>query len=104
MSYIRIGDEQRNISDIDEHWLNEQLRRRRGAGGNTCIQVSLKTSSIDILLSTPECASGGGGGRPPTAQEKLLFEEWAKRGLNGTGYSPGDIVSFLQQVRRNGIT
>lgn len=105
MSYIRIGDEKRNIADADEQWLSEQLRRRKLAGGNTCIQVALKTSSIDILLSTPECVGGGGGGgRGPTAQEKMLFDEWAKRGLNGSGYSPGDIISFLQQVRRNGIT
>lgn len=105
MSYIRIGDEQRNITDVDEQWLSEQLRRRKASGGSTCIQVSLRTSSIDILLSTPECASGGGGGgRPPTPQERLLFEEWAKRGLNGHGYSVGDIVSFLQKACRNGIT
>lgn len=104
MSYIRIGDEQRSIADADEQWLSEQLRRRKAGGGNTCIQIALKTSSIDILLSTPDCPSGGAGGRAPTAQESMLFEEWAKRGLNGSGFSPGDIISFLQQVRRNGIT
>lgn len=103
MSYIRIGDEQRNIADADQQWLSEQLRRRRAAGGSTCIQVSLKTSSIDILLSTPECGGGGGGGRAPSTQERLLFDEWAKRGLGGAGYSVGDIISFLQEVRRNGI-
>lgn len=104
MSYIRIGDDQRNIADADEQWLNEQLRRRKAAGANTCIQIALKTSSIDILLSTPECGGGGGGGRAPTAQEKMLFDEWAKRGLNRGGYSLGDVISFLQQVRRHGIT
>lgn len=104
MSYIRIGDEQRSLEDATEQWLSEQLRRRKAAGGTTCIQVSLKTSSVDILLSTPECGGGGGGGRAPTAQEKRLFGEWAQRGLNAGGYSAGDIISFLQQVRRHGIT
>ena len=41
MSYIRIGDEQRNIADADEQWLGEQLRRRKAVGGNTCIQIAL---------------------------------------------------------------
>jgi hypothetical protein len=104
MSYIRIGAEQRDLADVDQQWLSEQLRRRKADGGSTCIQVSLKTSSIDILLSTPECGGGGGGGRAPTAQERLLFDEWAKRGLNDPGYSVGDIISFLQQARSNGIT
>lgn len=104
MSYVRIGDEQRNLADADQQWLGDQMRRRRAGGGSTCIQVSLKTSSINLLLSTPECGGGTGGGRVPTAQEQLLLDEWAKRGLNGEGYSVGDIISFLQEVRRSGIS
>lgn len=99
MSYIRIGNEQRSLGDADEQWISEQLRRRRADGASTCVQVSLKTSYIDILLSTPQCARTGGG-RQATAQEMELFELWAKRGLNDHNFNAGNVMAFLNQVRR----
>lgn len=68
MSYVKIGSEQRALAQVDEHWIADQLNRRRSAGASTCVQVYLKTSSIDIVLSTPDCTSGGGGGRPPPSK------------------------------------
>ena len=104
MSYIKIGTEQRALSDANEQWISEQLRRRKADGASVCVQVALKTSSIDVVLFTPDCSGGAGGGRPPTEQEKDLFALWAKRGLNDPNYSIGNLVSFLKQVRNSGIT
>jgi hypothetical protein len=102
MSYIKIGGEQRPLRDASEQWISEQLRRRRAEGASICVQVVLKTNSIDMVLATPDCQGGGGGVRPPTQQEKELFELWAKRGLNDATFSAGNVIAFLKQVRSIG--
>jgi hypothetical protein len=104
MSYVKIGSEQQSLDSASEQWISEQLRRRRADGSSTCVQVLLKTSSIDVVLSTPDCQRGTGGGRPPTQQEKEIFELWDKRGLNRPNYTVGDLIAFLKQVERSGIS
>jgi hypothetical protein len=99
MSYVKIGNEQRSLSDADQQWVNDQLRRRRADGTNICVQVVLKSGSIDMVLATPDCGTGGGGGRRPTSQESELFQLWAKRGLSDPNFNAGDVIAFLSQIR-----
>lgn len=100
MNYIKIGNEQKSLDDASEHWISDQLHRRRSDGANTCVQVFLKTDSIDIVLSTPQCQGRGGGGRQATPKEEDLFDLWAKRGLNDPSFNAGNVMAFLNQVRR----
>ena len=98
MSYVRIGSEQRPFSEVSEQWISEQLRRRNADGTSTCVQVVLKTSYVDIILSTADCPKGAGGGRPPTQQERALFDLWNRRGLNEAKFNPGSLIAFLKQA------
>lgn len=101
MNFVRIGNVQRPLSEASERWISEQLQRRKKEGGLTCIQVVLKTGALDMVLSTGDCPAGGSGGRPPNERERSVFELWDRKGLNMSGPSVGNLVSFLQQLQRS---
>lgn len=97
---VIIGTESRPLSDAREDWINEQVRRR-SAEGAVCVRVKVEGPDIDLVLSTPGCPTGGGGGyRRPTYLESDVLALWEGRGLLERGFSGGNLVAFLSQLRR----
>lgn len=101
MIVVKIGDEERRYEHADAHWVTQQITRRRADGLTPCIRVTIKTGSLNMVLSTPSCASTAGGGRLPTLQETAIFDLWQQGGLNDPAFTPGSIVAFLQHLRRS---
>jgi hypothetical protein len=99
MITIRIAEEERQLDAVDEQWINQQINRRRADGQSVCVIVTVHKDDLDMVLSTPNCASGGGG-RPPRPREKEVFDLWNQRGLNDTDFTGGNLVAFLKQLRR----
>jgi len=95
---ISIGGDQRNIEDADAQWVAEQINRRRRAGESICVRVTIKKQNLDLVLTSADCPPGGGGGRQANREEQAVFNEWARRGLNGSVTEPGPLIAFLQQV------
>jgi len=100
MIRIRIGEEERGLDSADEHWINQQINRRRADGQSVCVMVILHEGLLDMVLSTPNCGASGGGGRPPRPEEKEVFDLWGQRGLNDADFSGGSLVAFLIQLNR----
>jgi hypothetical protein len=100
MVTVRIGEETRAFSDVTENWVNEQIQRRRHAGQPVCVEVRIKTSGLDLRLTTPGCGGGGGGGRLPNANEHDVLDLWEKRGLTDGRFTGGNLVAFLKQLQR----
>jgi hypothetical protein len=100
MVFIRIGDEERRYDPADAQWIAQQIARRRTDGVTPCVRVTINTGDMNIALTTPGCASSGRGGRIPTPQENVIFDLWQQRGLNDPDFAPGNIIAFLQQMRR----
>jgi hypothetical protein len=88
------------LENVDEHWINQQINRRREDGLSVCVRVTIKEGDLDMILSTPTCGSGGGGGRPPRPHEKVVFDLWNRRGLNDAHFTGGNLVAFLKQLER----
>lgn len=97
---VRIGDETRNLEAAGESWINDQLNRRRKDGQNVCVQVNVNSGGAQVVLTTPGCGGGGGGGRQANAHELDIIELWSKLHLNEAGFSGGNLVAFLKQLRR----
>jgi hypothetical protein len=98
---IRIGNETRDLSSVSESWITEQVNRRQAAGQDVCVQVSIHTDAIQVALTTPGCGGGGGGGiRRPNPNEQDVFELWNKRGLNASGFTGGNVVAFVKQLKK----
>ena len=100
MVTVRIGDETRNLPDVSENWINEQINRRRHASQAICVEVRIKTGGLDLALSTPGCGGGGGGGRLPNSNESEVIELWAKRGLRDSDFTGGNLIAFLKQLQQ----
>lgn len=46
---------------VSEGWLNKMLVEARKHGGMPCVQVRIKESAVDMVLSTPGCGGAPGG-------------------------------------------
>lgn len=99
MIRITIGDSERLLEQVAPSWLHQQIDGRREVGEKVCVRVSIKTGNLDMLLSTPECASSGGGGRRPNRDEQKLFDLWEKRGLNSNNFIVGQLNAFLNEIK-----
>lgn len=98
MIKIRIDETEIDISSADESWINQQINRRRADGLSVCVRVIIKEGDLDMILSTPTCASTGGG-RPPRPHEKEVFNLWNERGLNERNFTGGNLIAFLKQLK-----
>jgi hypothetical protein len=99
MIKIRIGDAEKDFASADEHWINQQISRRREDGQTVCVKVTVHEGDLNIVLSTPTCG-GAGGGRPPGPQEKEMFSLWKQKGLDNADFTGADLVAFLKQIKR----
>jgi hypothetical protein len=100
MITVRIGSDEKDMSSaIDEHWINQELNRRRRDGETVCVRVTIRDADLQMVLSTPSCGVGAGGGRAPTAAEQEIFDSWAHRGLNQPDFTGGNLIAFLKQLR-----
>lgn len=99
MIKVKIGESERDRSNADAQWINEQINRRRAEGKSVCVRVTIDSSPVNFMLSTPQCgSSGGGGGRPLNADETKILSYWEKLHLNTDGFTGGNLVAFLRQI------
>lgn len=99
-STITIGGTTKDLEDADSAWIASQLNGRKH-DNSVCVRVRIKTGEVDISLSSGACpAGGGGGGRRPNGKETQLIELWNKKHLGQTEFSIGELVSFVNDVKR----
>lgn len=96
MITLKIGNEERKGSDIEERWIAQQIRKRREDSQPICIKMTINIGDVNIVLATPAC-SGGAVGRQPNNKERRLFDLWKERGLKGEKINAGMLISFLRQ-------
>lgn len=97
---IRIGQDERELSQADEHWIISRIKQEEANQGSVCVRVIIKGDGVDMVVSSGGCSGGGGGGRQANAREQVIFELWNKHGLNGKHLAPGEVNAFLKQVRK----
>jgi hypothetical protein len=93
---IRIGETERDYSDVTESWIVHQIKERQQAGHTFCVQLIIKGDGLDMILSTPGCG-GGGGGRQPNSREQIILDLWIARHLTLDSWEIGNLIAFLRQ-------
>ncbi len=53
MIRVRIGETEKDLQNVDESWINQQINRRRADGISVCVRVIIKDRDLDMALSTP---------------------------------------------------
>lgn len=70
---IRIGQEERDLNQADEHWITSRIRQQEADHGSVCIRVFIKAGDVDIILSSGGCPTSGGGGGERLRQKNMKF-------------------------------
>ncbi|MDD2468215.1 MAG: hypothetical protein PHI97_29905 [Desulfobulbus sp.] len=99
MIRVIIGDSERELSNISEHWINEQINRRRRDGLSICVRVIINEDQLNLSLTTSGCPHTATRGRTPNKYESEVFDLWNKRGLNTENFSGGNLIAFLKQLK-----
>lgn len=98
---IRIGQDERELNQADEHWITSRIRQEEADQGSVCIRIFIKAGDVDIILSSGGCPkSACGVGRRATAKEQEFFDLWNKLELNANDVTGGKVNAFLKQARR----
>jgi hypothetical protein len=100
MVTIRIGSDTRRLEDVDDSWITRQVNNRRSEGLPVCVEVTIRTGSLDMKLATPACGLGVSGGRAARPDEAEVFQFWNKLHLLSADFSGGNVVAFIKQLRR----
>lgn len=100
MVTVKIGIDERKLEQADASWINQEISHRRRDGRAVCVSVTITEPDLNVALVTPGCQGGGGGGRPPNPREAEVLELWTRHHLNDSGFTGGNVESFLKQLRR----
>jgi len=100
MIQVQIGDEKKNLEDVQPRWIHEQLARRRRDNPSVCVRVWIQTPQVNFVLSTPDCPPLGWGGVSLNPREQEIFDLWKKRGLKEPDFEGNDLWAFLKQVSK----
>ena len=94
---LTINGKQIAITDAAE--INQQVNRRRDDGAAICVHMRIEANGIDLSFGTPGCG-GGRGGRQLSEREQRILDAWRRHGLLNDKFSGGNVVAFLQELRR----
>ena len=96
---VKIGTVEKDISEVDPSWVNQQINGGRADGDTVCVQVTIDKGSVRLHLATSDCPSSGGSHRPLNSQEKEIWSLWKKLRLDDKHYTGGNLVAFLNQIQ-----
>lgn len=99
MISIKIAEVKRDVKDLADSWIHEQIRQRQAEGMQVCVRVFVKTGNVDLMLSSAGCSKVSGEGRQATEQENRIMLLWSKFDLDSSPVHSGRLVAFLSQVK-----
>ena len=99
MIRVKIGSAERELINISDNWINQQLNRRRADGEDVCVLVNIKKNGLNMMLSTPTCQRNTSDSRRATTSENQIFDLWDRMGLSREQFEASDIIAFLKQVK-----
>lgn len=98
-SVIRIGGEERVLEMADAQWVNQSIHRRSHGPPKPCVEISVRTSRLNLRLATA-CCPGGVGGRAPTNEETEVLQLWRAYGLADREPDLNQVWPFVSRLRR----
>jgi hypothetical protein len=97
-SRIIIGTEERNLCQIDESWIAQQIVRRKQAGAPVCVMVKIDVGGLNFTLTSGDCPVGGNSQWTPSPQQQHVIDLWNMHELGQSDINPGELIAFLKQV------
>jgi hypothetical protein len=95
---VSIGGMRRNLTEVTEGWIRDEIGRGRAGGQDVCVLVSIETARIHINLATRSCSLGGGVCSLNPLEHRIV-ELWTSCGLNEYSFEASGVVAFLHKLR-----
>ena len=100
MSKVQIGTSEHNFCDVGESWVQQHVEGRRKDGHPVCAIVTLNNDSVNVVLSTPQCAHSQTAYRRPNEKEAELVKLWKNEHLNEPDWTAGNLAHFVKKAQR----
>jgi hypothetical protein len=98
MNRISIGNAERDLDGAPPDWIREHVEDLRRRGEPVCVEITLHSGSVNMILSTPGCGSRPGEGHKANRQEQKILELWKKKGLSEDNFAVKDLIDFVDRV------
>lgn len=99
MIRITIADEERELARCENSWIIQRISYHQAHHGQVSICLRIKTSELDMVLTTPNFnGSSGGGIRRPNRRETVIFKLWDDMGMGSHGFNAGHFIRFLHAL------
>ena len=98
MVSVKIGPRELSLSEVNPHWIEQQINGNRREGTAFTVVVRVQVDGVNLCFVAPP--PPGGPGREYSARETAIIELWMRCGMNRAGFSPGDLIAFLKQLPR----
>lgn len=100
MVTIKIGSSQISLSDNYGSWLADQINGRKKDGSPVVVEIDIHDRGVDLSFVAHDCPMNlGTSSRVYSSSEQAVINLWQDKGLSGTGFSLGDLMSFLKQLK-----
>jgi hypothetical protein len=97
---VKIAGIEKDISEVDPNWVNQQINGRRADGEVVCVQVTIHKDSVNLILITADCPHAISGSKYIlTDIEHEILNLWRKLHLSESNFSGGNLIAFLHQVK-----
>lgn len=101
MVAIKIDSSRVSLSDNYESWLADQINGRKKDSSPVVVEIDIHTNGVDLSFVAHDCPMNlGASSRVYSSREQAVIDLWQDKGLSGTGFSLGDLMSFLKQLKR----
>ena len=98
MNRLRIGDTERDLESADPNWIREHVKDLRNRGTPVCVEITLHSGSVNMILATPACGPTSASRQEANRQEKKILELWKKKGLNTDDFNVRELIDFIERV------
>ena len=99
MIRISINNVEKDLSEVSESWVADQINHQRGIGA-VCVKIYVKAPGIDIALASEGCGGGQSGGRKPNRDELMLVDAWQQFQLGSSPINTGRLIAFIKHIDR----
>lgn len=101
MISIDICGSTKNLEDISESWIYEQILNRQKESVKIWIKVIIENrdANVNIVLTSANCPPSKAAQRKTHHNEKELFDLWETMGMKDVEIKPKQLMKFLYKVK-----
>lgn len=103
MIAVTVDNQRFEFPGSRESDLIHALQARRGDAREPCVVITVHVGGTKLTLPGGGCPRSLGAGGSPTGQAAEVAELWRDKGLDGTAYPPGALISFIKQLGQLGL-